>query len=472
MLPANVEKVKGMLQKSFQALPMATDLPRLANIKIVHNGSEIPAPDANATTLDKMEWIFSSLTKILEGAEAAQTVSEKFKAAFTEDVSASGTISKNQVTTFLTSIGGDDSAVIKALKPVNQVTISPAIIELKTLLGLDNMTKDVRNSWYFVIDITDTTITVSSHKRDQCIKNLFQMEWVLSFTLTRPSLDCADVTLRVDDLIFNADCHTKRPEKKEEVKRILKRYSTDEVLAIADTKIWDAAAVAPIPVGAAALAAVASASQAQTPTPNSAPSQVESKPAVPTKVYTNGDRYEGELRHGIRHGKGVYISANGDRFEGHYENGIKTGAGVYNFKNGSRLEGKFDQGSIAHGTFTFANGDKYVGDFKNDEFDGQGKWTSGDNVEVYEGSFVRGLRHGKGKLTIGSNDKYEGDFFEDLMQGQGQYTFANGDQYVGSFKAGKFEGPGEYTFAAQQKVIAGEFKNGVLVQVTSTRVRS
>jgi hypothetical protein len=238
MLPANVEKVKGMLQKSFQALPMATDLPRLANIKIVHNGSEIPAPDATATTLDKLEWIFSSLTKILEGPEAAQTVSEKFKAAFTEDVSASGTISKNQVTTFLTSIGGDDSTVIKALKPVNQVTISPAIIELKTLLGLDNMTKDVRNSWYFVIDITDSTISVSSHKRDQCIKNLFQMEWVLSFTLTRPSLDCADVTLRVDDLVFNADCHTKRPEKKEEVKRILKRYSTDEVLAVADTKIW------------------------------------------------------------------------------------------------------------------------------------------------------------------------------------------------------------------------------------------
>jgi hypothetical protein len=123
------------------------------------------------------------------------------------------------------------------------------------------------------------------------------------------------------------------------------------------------------------------------------------------------------------------------------------------------LEGKFDQGSIAHGTFTFANGDKYVGDFKNDEFDGQGKWTSGDSVEVYEGSFVRGLRHGKGALKIGSNDKYEGDFFEDLMQGQGQYTFANGDHYVGSFKAGKFEGPGEYTFAAQQKVIAVRFRS-------------
>lgn len=160
------------------------------------------------------------------------------------------------------------------------------------------------------------------------------------------------------------------------------------------------------------------------------------------------------MRHGIRHGKGVYISANGDKFEGQYENGIKTGAGVYNFKNGSRLEGKFDQGSIVVGSFTFANGDSYQGEFKNDEFDGVGKWTSGDGAEIYEGSFIRGLRHGKGKLTIGTKDQFEGDFFEDMMHGQGLYTFANGDSFVGCFKAGKFEGPGEYTFAMQQKVIA------------------
>lgn len=238
MLPANVDKVKGMLQKSFQGLPMATDLPRLANIKIVHDGTEIPGPDTASSTLDKLNWIFSTLTRILEGPEAAEATSEKFRAAFAEDASASGTISKNQVTTLLTSIGGDDSPVVKVLKPVNQVAISPAIIELKTLLGLDNMTKDVRNSWFFVIKISDANITVSSHKRDQCIKNLFQMEWVLLFTLARPSFECLDVTLQVDDLVFSADCHSKRPDKKEEVKRILKRYTPDDVLALADTKVW------------------------------------------------------------------------------------------------------------------------------------------------------------------------------------------------------------------------------------------
>jgi hypothetical protein len=241
MLSSNVEKIKGLLQKSYTALPMSTDLPRLANIRIFHDGKEIPlvSSESPPSTLEKLNFIFTTLSEILVSHEAAQQVAAHFKEHMAEATSASGTISKNQVADFLKAIGGDDSPVINVLKPVNQVSISPAIIELKTVLGLENMTKDVRNSWFFLITVTADNIVVQSKKRDQCIKNNFQMEWVLSFTFDRvPGLPCSDVRLFVEDLVFSPECLKTKVEKKEEVKRILKKYTADDVLEAAETKVW------------------------------------------------------------------------------------------------------------------------------------------------------------------------------------------------------------------------------------------
>jgi hypothetical protein len=241
MLQSNVDKIKGLLQKSYTALPMSMDLPRLANIRIFHEGKEIPitSTEPQPTTLDKLFYIFTTLTEILVSKDEAATVAAHFQEYLAEATSASGTISKNQVGDFLMAIGGDESPVVASLKPVNQVSISPAIIELKTALGLENMTKDVRNSWFFTITISPHDIVVQSKKRDQCIKNNFQMEWVLSFTLDRtPGLPCSEVKLFVEDLVFSQDCLKSKIDKKEDVKRILKKYTADDVLEASDSKVW------------------------------------------------------------------------------------------------------------------------------------------------------------------------------------------------------------------------------------------
>ena len=164
------------------------------------------------------------------------------EAGFSDEAAASATLSKAQVDNFIQSIGGDESPLVMVLKAVNQVAISPAVIELKMVLGMGNMTKDVRNSWIYTIHVNEDTVIVTSRKREQCIKNLFQIEWVLQFTFDRTSMyKCTQVKLTIEDLLFHADLHLKpeKFDKKEEIKRLLRPYTTDEVLKASETKTWN-----------------------------------------------------------------------------------------------------------------------------------------------------------------------------------------------------------------------------------------
>lgn len=57
--------------------------------------------------------------------------------------------------------------------------------------------------------------------------------------------------------------------------------------------------------------------------------------------------------------------------------------------------------------------------------DGEGKLvlSSGD---IYIGHFIKGKRHGKGKLIFKANgDVYEGDWSLDKMTGKGKYTYSD-----------------------------------------------
>ena len=60
-------------------------------------------------------------------------------------------------------------------------------------------------------------------------------------------------------------------------------------------------------------------------------------------LYSSGERFEGQLKSGQKHGKGVYYYENGNQYDGEWINDLKEG----------------------NGTFFFAKyGEKYVGDFK------------------------------------------------------------------------------------------------------------
>ncbi len=106
----------------------------------------------------------------------------------------------------------------------------------------------------------------------------------------------------------------------------------------------------------------------------------------------------------------------------------------------------------------FANGASYVGDLNaQGQLEGQGRmtWTNGD---VYDGEFLAGLFHGKGKFVSGDSGTYKGDYVRGYMEGQGVLTYPNGTRYEGEFVANQFHGKGRLSYAAGD-VYEGDFAN-------------
>ena len=66
-----------------------------------------------------------------------------------------------------------------------------------------------------------------------------------------------------------------------------------------------------------------------------------------------------------------------------------------------------------------------------------------ENGDRYEGEFVNGTLHGKGKVFWTDGNRYEGDFANGKLDGQGVYTWADGSWYAGSFKDDALYGKGK-----------------------------
>lgn len=127
---------------------------------------------------------------------------------------------------------------------------------------------------------------------------------------------------------------------------------------------------------------------------------------------------------------------------------------------------------------------RYSGQFVRDAdgttYSGTGKvaWASGD---VYEGTLLKGRRHGKGLIVWANGQSYNGDWVNDqpvgqahvqfangnqfegsvvdgVPQGQGFMRYASGDTYTGKFTAGAPDGRGLYVWQSGQQ-FEGEWKN-------------
>ena len=77
-----------------------------------------------------------------------------------------------------------------------------------------------------------------------------------------------------------------------------------------------------------------------------------------TLEYSNGDVYEGEVKHLVKHGTGKLTRDNGDIYEGEF----------------------YEDRQHGHGVSTFANGDIYDGEYENGNKSGQGTYTWADEI--------------------------------------------------------------------------------------------
>lgn len=182
------KKTRDVLRKSYRELPVAKDLPRLASrIKVEDlEGRALLAPlGANAGPSDHLLNLFRTLTLAIEGEDAAKRVEKEYHETFTHSASTSSAdgsttntlvdrILETKLDGFISRVlGGDESRVVQLLKTCNQSAIAGAVIELKVALGVSNTTKDVPNSWVFVITVPGAgragPVQVRNHKREQAL---------------------------------------------------------------------------------------------------------------------------------------------------------------------------------------------------------------------------------------------------------------------------------------------------------------
>ena len=99
-------------------------------------------------------------------------------------------------------------------------------------------------------------------------------------------------------------------------------------------------------------------------------------------TFTDGRRFDGQVRNGKANGPGRMWFTNGDRFEGDFRNGLFGGSGTYWYASGARYDGQF------------ANGLR----------EGQGRtvWPNGSN---YSGSYVHNKPNGFGTVTTENGTK-------------------------------------------------------------------
>lgn len=120
---------------------------------------------------------------------------------------------------------------------------------------------------------------------------------------------------------------------------------------------------------------------------------------------------------------------------------------------------------------------KYEGDFVNGKYHGKGKLVW-ENVLTYEGDFVNGQRTGKGVEILSNGDRYEGDFVKNYKFGKGINIFKDNDVWEGEWINDKLSGYGivrtnkndaktinsypKYSgnYEGDFYVIKGEFKDG------------
>jgi hypothetical protein len=153
-------------------------------------------------------------------------------------------------------------------------------------------------------------------------------------------------------------------------------------------------------------------------------------------------RFEGEVRDGKAHGRGVYTFANGDMYDGEFRDDKRHGRGVFMWVNGDRYEGEFRDNRLeGRGIFTNTGGSRYDGEWRDGERNGVGVLTYADGGR-YGGEWRNGEKHGRGVQIWPDGSHYTGEWRDDQRSGRGVQIWPNGSRYEGEWRAGRPDGFG------------------------------
>jgi hypothetical protein len=199
----------------------------------------------------------------------------------------------------------------------------------------------------------------------------------------------------------------------------------------------------------------------------------------------DGSSYIGAMENGKKHGFGILESAdNSIRYSGSWENDSRHGHGSFRNRN-LTYDGEWQRGSMTghcflhkfcigrytgsclsgqysgYGIMEFNDGSHYIGAWSGGFKNGPGIWKTPHSQDcvLYDGEFVDGRQHGKGKSTFANGAIYEGNYVLGEMCGLGSIRFISGETYNGNFQSDLYNGEGEFISAAGEHYV-GEFRMG------------
>ena len=153
----------------------------------------------------------------------------------------------------------------------------------------------------------------------------------------------------------------------------------------------------------------------------------DDKNKAKTINYANDDQYLGEIKNGLRNGKGKMTYSNGNIYSGDWIDDVFHGKGTYLNPNGQSISGDWENGYLIRGQIIFFKGvmgeEKYIG-------------------EVVYSFFGYPVPHGMGAYFYMNGDKYVGEFVDYKREGKGTFTWANGDSYCGFWQDDEYHGKG------------------------------
>jgi RNA polymerase sigma factor (sigma-70 family) len=177
------------------------------------------------------------------------------------------------------------------------------------------------------------------------------------------------------------------------------------------------------------------------------PAEAPAGARLPEHRYADGSIHRGEMKNGLRDGKGEMTWASGarkgDHYRGEWKADLPDGTGVYTLADGGKYVGEFKKGlrdgkGAMSWTVGARKGDRYVGEWKADKIDGTGAYNYADGGS-YQGEFHNDVRDGKGTMAWTTGERkgqtYVGEWKNDQPDGAGAYRTSDGSTYGSSASA-------------------------------------
>jgi len=193
----------------------------------------------------------------------------------------------------------------------------------------------------------------------------------------------------------------------------------------------------------------------------------------------DGSYYMGQVRDGLKHGRGKQVAADGSEYQGDFVNGEPHGHGIYYYPDGRSKKVFFQFGRLVrshlrgqetgepgclYGEFMALG--RYTGWYKGTRVKGYVPHGRGvmrySNGSVFSGQWENGKMHGNGSVKWEDGSAYAGQWLHGKRTGFGTYTWANGDTYVGEWKENQMCGKGIYYYSG------GRIKKGLWKEATVT----